>query len=463
MLRRRLSLLQAVSLNMAMMVGIGPFITIPELVKTMYGAHALLAWIVGALVAVADGLVWSELAAAFPGSGGTYHFYDAVYASTRVGRMMKFLFVWQFLFSGPLELASGAIGFGAYAGYLWPILKSPAAVLPIGSTLKWTLPFSQCLAVGLMAGVVLLAYRRIEVAGRLMVALWVGVLATLGWMIVSGLSGLDPALAFHVPPNSLRVNSDSFISMGKALGLAMYCYFGYYQVCYLGDEVTNPAHTIPRSILISTVSIALVYVALHIAVVGVLPLSQVATSTHVGSDFMLRRHGPTAAVVITLMILWTGATGTFAGVLGYARIPFAAAQAGHFFRGLAKTNPNGDFPARSLLLVGGLSAIACLADLPTVIAALMTSRILIQFVGQIFTVFYVRKKPDLMAKMPFRMWLYPLPALIALIGWLYIFGTSGVWIMTYGLASLGAGVLAFTVWDAEIRKLEATEIRGGLE
>src|SRR5205807_8034015 len=108
--KRRLTLLQAVSLNMGMMVGVGPFITIPMFVNELGGPQAMVGWVLGAMIAAADGLVWSELAAAFPGSGGTFHFYDAIYGSARLGRMLKFLFVWQFLFSAPLELGSGAVG-----------------------------------------------------------------------------------------------------------------------------------------------------------------------------------------------------------------------------------------------------------------------------------------------------------------------------------------------------------------
>ena len=122
MLERRLRLLQAVSLNMSMMVGIGPFITIPALVATLHGPQSMIGWILGAAVALADGMVWSELAAAFPGSGGTYHFYDAVYGESRAGRLLKFVFVWQFLFSGPLEVATGAIGMANYLGYFYPPL-----------------------------------------------------------------------------------------------------------------------------------------------------------------------------------------------------------------------------------------------------------------------------------------------------------------------------------------------------
>src|SRR4051812_13685740 len=173
MLRRRLSLLQAISLNMAMMVGIGPFITIPTFLATLGGPHAMLGWFLGAVVALADGLVWSELAAAFPGSGGTYHFFDAIYGESRLGRMLKFLFVWQFLFSAPLEVATGAIGLASYVGFLWPALKGTAwsrhLALPLVGDVAWTVSNGQLLAMLVMALIIGLAYRRIEVAGRLMV------------------------------------------------------------------------------------------------------------------------------------------------------------------------------------------------------------------------------------------------------------------------------------------------------
>src|SRR3954467_11465072 len=211
MLRRRLSLLQAISLNMSMMVGIGPFITIPEFLEKMGGPHAMIGWVLGALVALADGLVWSELAAAFPGSGGTYHFFDAVYGESRAGRLLKFLFVWQFLFSAPLEVATGAIGLAQYVGYLWPVFKQTAwhwqaaTAWPALGALDWEVSRGQFLAMGVMLAITALAYRRIEVAGRLMVVLWLGMLATVAWVIVAGLARFDAGLAFDFPEGALTL------------------------------------------------------------------------------------------------------------------------------------------------------------------------------------------------------------------------------------------------------------------
>ena len=459
MLRRRITLLQAVSLNMAMMVGVGPFITIPLFVAALHGPHAMVGWVLGAVVAVADGMVWCELAAAFPGSGGTFHFYDAIYGKARVGDLLKFLFVWQFLFSGPLELATGAIGLGQYASFLIKPLGAVAWSLPIGAGLEWTVYRYQVAAMAAMAAIVALAYRRIEAAGRLMVVLWAGMLVTVAWVIVAGLTHFRPALAFDVPEGATRVDTTFAYGLGVALGIAMYDFLGYYQVCYLGDEVAEPQRTLPAAILISAVTIALVYLTMNVGILGVLPWREVEQSRHIASDLMLRCYGPRAAAVMTAMILWTGAASTYAGVLGYGRIPYAAARSGHFFRALAATHPAGDFPHRSLLLVGALSAAACLVDLPTVIAALLASRILIQFVGQIATVAYLRTRPGWRERLPFRMPLYPLPALVALAGWLYVFATQGRRAIAYGLLSLALGALAFLLWERAGAR--GNDLRGG--
>jgi amino acid transporter len=455
MLDRRLSPLQAVSLNMGMMVGVGPFITIPMFVATLGGPQAMVGWVLGALIAAADGLVWSELAGAFPGSGGTFHFYDAAYGARRFGRMLKFLFVWQFLFSAPLELASGAIGLGQYAGFFAPALKRVAWTVHLpsgaGDAWVWQVTNGQLFGVATVLAIVGLAYRRIEAAGRLMVVLWGGMLLTVAWMIAAGLSGFDPGLAFAFPPDAWTLDARFARGLGLALGIAMYDLFGYYQVCYLGDEVVDPSRTIPRAILLSVLLISGIYLVMNVGILGHLPATAVMASSHIASDFMLHRYGPWAARAITAMILWTGATSMFAGILGYSRVPYAAARSGHFFAPLGADHPTGRFPHRSLLLVGGLTAIGCLFDLPTVIGALIASRILIQFVGQIATLAHVRRRPELAARLRFRMPLYPLPAGLALCGWLYVFGTLEPKVIAYGLASLGLGLVAFAVWDAARR------------
>jgi amino acid transporter len=456
MLERRLSLIQAVSLNMSMMVGIGPFITIPTLIATMKGPQSMAGWILGAAVALADGMVWSELAAAFPGSGGTYHFYDAAYGSTRAGRLLKFLFVWQFFFSGPLEVATGAIGLANYLGYFDPALSQEAwnwGTLFPGTDL--VVARGQLAAMVVMALVTMFAYRPIAVAGRLMVVLWVGMLITVAWVVATGLTHFEPARAFDFPAAAWHIDKSTAVGLGMALAIAMYDFLGYYQVCYLGDEVSSPSRTIPRSIMISVIGIGFVYLIMNISILGVVPWREVVESKHIASDLMQRVYGPKAAIAITVLIIWTALASMFAALLGYSRIPYAAARAGHFFKVFASVHPTGHFPHRSLMLFGALAALACLADLQTVINALLVSRILIQFVGQIATVVYLRIKRAGPSR-TYRMPLFPLPALLALAGWLFVFATSDRHVIAFGVASLLAGVIAFIFWDNAVA-------RGGLD
>jgi amino acid transporter len=459
MLERRLGLLEAVSLNMSMMVGIGPFITIPALLAAMHGPQAIIGWVLGAAIALSDGMVWSELAAAFPGTGGTYHYYDAAYRSSRLGRLLKFLFVWQFLASAPLEIATGAIGLAKYLSYFVPALayrawswgrllarEHPPASLDV----TW----EQVTAISIMGLATLLAYRRVAVAGRMMVVLWAGMLVTVAWVILTSFGHFNLRRAFDFPSIAWEMNWQTSVGLGTALGLAMYSYLGYYHICYLGDEVANPSRSIPRSILISVIAVGVLYLLMNLGILGVIPWREVAASEHIGSDLMLRVHGPWAASLVTILIIWTALASIFAGLLGYSRIPYASARAGHFIKAFAATHPTGHFPHRSLLLLSALAAIACLADLATVIAALLASRILIQFVGQIATVFYLRRQRDT-ATLPYRMPLFPLPALIALLGWLFVLSTSERHVLVYGLGSLALGILAFVAWDEVTRSLRS--------
>jgi amino acid transporter len=276
---------------------------------------------------------------------------------------------------------------------------------------------------------------------------------TILWMILAGLPHFDRSLVFNWGDWSEYSFSANLESSGVALGLAMYTYFGYYQVCYLGDEVLEPTRTIPRSIFISVILVALAYLLLNLVMVGAIPWPELAShESDAGSVYMGKLQGKWAAALVTCMILWTAAAGAFAAILGYARVPYAAARSGHFFRALAATHSNGDFPHRSLLLVAGLSMLACLADLETLIKAIMTSRILIQFVGQIGTVVFIRTRPELRSKLTFRMWLYPVPAVVALVGWLIVFVATDRSIILYGLGSMLLGVLIFSVWDIRSRQ-----------
>lgn len=443
----RLGLLQAVSVNMAMMVGVGPFITMPLFIGKMGGPHSLIVWLVAALVAVCDGMVWAELAGAFPGAGGTLHFYDQAYGRKPLGQLMKFLFVWQFLFSAPLEVASGALGFGLYLTYLFPDLNNVVTEWP------WKIQQYNLAAMVVMLGVIVLAWRNVQEAGRLMVVLCIGMLITMGLMILGCVTQADTGL-IHTASRQLTSAVSSamagdnklWLGVGAALAIGMYDFLGYYQVCYMGEEVKRPERTLPRSILISVLIIGGLYFCMNLSLFAVMPWEDVAKSEHIASDVFEKLYGGMAGKVMTAFILWTALASVYSAMLGYSRVPYAAARTGHFFPIFGRLHAKHHFPHYSLLVLGIIGALACLRNLDDVISALLTSRILIQFIGQILTVFYIRRVPELASRMKFRMPLYPLPAIIAFVGWLTVFLSADRPALEYGAWSLAAGLVAFGVW-----------------
>jgi amino acid transporter len=428
-LHRTFGLLEATAMNMSNMVGVGPFITIPLILASMGGPQAMLGWIVGAMIALCDGMVWAELAAAIPISGGTFEYLKVAFSSTRLGRLLPFLFIWQFILSGPLEIASGNIGLAQYLTYLVPLTSRQM----------------QLVAVGVAVLAVILLYRKISSVGKLMVALWVGMVLTIGVVMISGFRHFDSRLAFAFPPHAFGFSRGFALGLGSAMLIAMYDFLGYYSVCYIGDEVKQPSKTIPRSILISVIVIAAVYLCMNLSIIGVVPWQQAMKSPFIASEFMEKIYGHVGGVLVTLMIVWTAFASVFALMLAYSRIPFAAARDGFFFSPFARVHPKGDFPHVSLLVLGGVVVAASFFTLDEVIKALITTRILIQFIAQIAAVHLLRRQRP--GALTYRMALYPVPTTVALLGWLYIFSTSGTKYIAWGLVTLMAGVVAFLFWS----------------
>jgi amino acid transporter len=441
-LTRRFGLLQATALNMINMIGIGPFITIPLLMTALGGPQAMLGWIVGLVIVACDGMVWSELGAAMPSSGGSFGYLREAFGRETYGRLMAFLFVWQFILSGPLEIASGYIGFANYAGYLWTGLTP-----------------GRLLAISAMVGAVNVAllYRRITSIATITVTLWAGTMIAVVAVIATGARHFDPHVAFDFPPNAFKFSWGFLLGLGAASRIAVYDYLGYYDVCYIGDEVKDPGRVIPRSIVYSTAAVAVLYLAINLSIVGVVPWREfvpAASSPNaqfVVSVFMERIHGPAVASVFTVMILWTAFGSVFALLLGYSRIPYAAARDGYFLAPFGRLHPTGGFPHVSLLVLGALSIASSFFALDVVIDALVATRIVVQFLGQIAGVVLLRRRAPGMVR-PFRIWLYPAPVAIAALGWLFIFSTTGVRVMAFGLGVLMLGVLCFLAWSLQLRQ-----------
>jgi amino acid transporter len=439
---RHFGLLPATALNMTNMLGAGPFITIPLLMSAMAGPQALLGWVVALVIVICDGMVWSELGAAMPGSGGSFHYLREAFGPARFGRLMGFLFVWQFVLSGPLEIASGYIGFANYAGFVMHGMTRTHAIALIT-------------VVGLIN--IALLYRRIQSIAAITVSLWVGTLVTVLAVIITGAMHFNPRVAFDFPPGAFNFSLGFFLGLGAATRIGIYDYLGYYDVCYIGDEVRDPGRVIPRSIVISTAAVAVIYIAINLSIIGTIPWREfVPAEAHPESNFIVsvlmeKIYGTRVATIFTFLVLWTAFGSTFALLLGYSRIPFAAAESGYFFRAFGRLHPTRRFPYVSLLVIGAISIVAGFFSLGTVIDALIVTRILVQFMGQVVGVMLLRRRAPDMPR-PYRIWLYPIPALVALLGWIFVFATTQLQVILFGVGVLALGSLAFLLWSRSTKR-----------
>jgi APA family basic amino acid/polyamine antiporter len=423
----------ATALNMIDMIGVGPFITIPLVVSAMGGPQALLGWLLGALLAICDGLVWAELGAAMPGSGGSYRYLREIYGPKNLGRLVSFLFIWQISFSAPLSIASGAIGFAGYTSYLLPGLEHQYAThqwtlqLPLLGALqvRWLVAGTTFIAIAIVLIAVLLLYRRITHIGKISKVLWLGVMATIGWIIFAGFTHFNSARAFSFPPDAFSLSRNFWLGLGSAMLIATYDYWGAYNVCFIGDEIKDPGRNIPRAVLLSILFVAGLYLLMNVSILGVVDWHEMLRGSnsnnklYVVSTFMQRIYGPWAANLVTVMVMLTAFASVFSLILGYSRVPYAAALDGNYFKIFARVHPVHRFPHIALLALGGMGLLFCFFSLADVISALVVIRILLQFLLQAVGVIVLRiRRPEM--PRPFRMWLYPIPALLAILGFTYI-------------------------------------------
>ncbi len=429
LLERRLGLAQATAINMTDMVGIGPFITLPMVIQLMGGPYFLYAWLAGAVLSFVDATIWSELGAAFPKAGGSYNFLKEAYGKEKAGKFFSFLFVWQTMIQAPLVIASAAIGFAKYFSYLVPLTSIT----------------SKMISGSVVILIVVLLYRKIEAIGKISVALWVGVMVTILWIIGGGIAQgnfLQPVQHIN---DGLTLNYAFVTAIGFASVKSVYSYLGYYNVCHLGGEIINPTKNIPRSMYLSIGGIAVLYLMMNISVVSVVPWQEAKDSEFVVSLFIQRIAGNSFANVATCLILWVAFASVFSATLGYSRIPYAAATDGAFFKVFARVHPTKHFPHISLLFLGSVAFIfSLLFRLGDVISAILAMRILIQFIGQAIGLLMLRrqrKSSDFPYKMPF----FPLPVYLAIAIWLFILFSTGWQMVSYGLIVIALGATVYVV------------------
>jgi fructoselysine transporter len=450
-LTRRIGLLQAVTINMTQMCGIGPFVTIPLMVAAFGGPQAIIGWIAGAILALADGLLWAELGSSLPGSGGTYVYLREAF-QYRTGRLMPFLFIWTAILFIPLIMSTGIQGMVQYLQYLWPSM---------------TLGQGDILGIGLTALLVLLLWRRIENIGRLTIGMWAVMIVCVCSVILACFTHFHAAQAFTWPHGAVEPLHGSFwIGFAAGLTIGVFDYLGYHTTAYLGAEIKNPGRVMPRSIIISIAAIAVIYLVMQIGVVGVVPWRDMLNtnsidSTSIGSAVLQQTWGKGAAQVVTVLVVITAFASVFTGLLGGSRVPFDAARDGMFFRSFGRLHRKHEFPTVGLLVMGVMTALSFLfarhigssashPPLSVLISLLTTVMVIVQSLAQIAAVTVLRKRQPNLSR-PYKMILYPLPSIVAGAGWLTVYlwadkANPGVHPIEWSLGWLALGVVAFLLW-----------------
>ncbi len=413
-LQRGLGTAGALGANIIDMVGVGPFLTLPLIVGVMGGPQAMLGWVAGALLSLMDGCIWSELGTAHPEAGGSYAYLQASFPSPW-GRALSFLYAWQLLFSAPLSIASGCIGFAQYASWFLP-----------GSShrLHTALAMAACVACTLL---LMQPVRRIGAATKVLGGV---VLLTLCAVIFVGFLHFSAARAFSFPPGAFHLDGAFLLGLGGGLLISAYDYWGYYNVCFLGGEVVRPERTIPRAVLGSIAIVGTLYLLMNISVLGVLPWQALAredagarqytiavfAEQAFASHIWAHAAGSAAVVLIALAAL----ASVYALLLGYSRIPYAAARDGNFPAVFARLHPRYRVPTVALLMLCGVTLACCVLRLQEVIASLVVIRLVFQFLLQGVAVMLPRHRAARQRAGSFRMPLYPLPAALAMCGFVYI-------------------------------------------
>ena len=433
-LQRSLGLFQSTVLNMIDMVGIGPFVTLPIVIGLM-GGMFLYAWIAGAILSIVDAMIWSELGAAYPLAGGSYNFLKEAYGKNGMGRMMSFLYVWQTVIQAPLVAASAAIGFAQYMGYLVHLD-----------------PWQQKAVSGLVIiFITFLLYRKIDSIGKIGVLLWTGVILTLGWIIIGGIAHgnfLQPLKDINADFSWNQLASFAF---GQACIKSVYSYLGYYNVCHLGGEIKNPGRNIPRSMFISVIGIAILYLSMNMSVSSVISWQEIkqvydsGVNSFIVSTFIERLYGRGAANIATIMILWVALASLFAVMLGYSRVPYAAAQDGTFFRIFGKLHPTRHFPYVSLLILAAFAFVfSLLFRMKDIISGILAMRIMVQFIGQAIGVVLLRRRNG-KTNLPYKMPAYPLPVIVAILMWLFVFWATGLQVILSFFIVFGSGIVVYLI------------------
>lgn len=446
----RLGLKESVAVNVAMIVGSGIFLTIPLIMKNVSAAMVPLVWLAAIGLMSADGFIWCELARRYPGSGGSYRYFLEGFGEARYGKFFAFLFIWQFLWSGPLEVATGLISMAQVLTALTPEMSdwcqahSWHTKLFEGSARTIALTLGPKQLVSLAIGTIILAIllQRIAFVGKVALTFTIVVIMAILWIIVVG--WWNPA---SITSRAEQLSEPAFTAAGfsTAMTLAMYCFLGYYHVCYISDELKTPERTVPRAVVLSILVVSSMFLLLHGTMLKHFDGVTISGMQNLPAEFMRKLYGAWAALLVSALLVWSSFGSTMSAMLGYSRVPYSAARLGHFFRIFDRLHPVRQIPHVSLYFVAALTLLWTLFDLSDVIDALLAFRIIGQFAIQVVLFVYLTVVWDKTFSLP-RKLACLLVGSLALTGWLFLLVATPWPLLLLAISLSLVGVVLYGVW-----------------
>ena len=450
---RGLGLWSAVAIVIGDTIGTGVFLVSSDMARAV-GSAALVfaAWIVGGLIVLFGAFCYAELGAAFPKAGGAY-----VYLERGLGPLWGFLFGWMSAFlERPVAMATLAAGCLRFAGFLLPAVAAPLAPIHLAGY-EFTFTLAQPLAAAIVVVITAVNYLSVRMGGAIQVLLTSLKVGTILLIVVLG-AALGKRVAGCAAPAITPLRLGTLGAFLTALVPAMWAYNGFNDLGDLGEEITEPHKNIPRAIILGLLTVGGLYLLANVIYFHVLPFPQLAQSQHVASDVVQSFAGRQGAAWLTVAMAISALGALHVVELTGARIPYAMARDGAFFRFAERIQPRFRTPSGALLLEGSVAAVLALSGTFEQLYSLFVFAVWIFFALVALALIRLRRREPNLHR-PYRTWGYPWTPIIFLIAAIAL--TVNLWLdrpvrSSLGLAVILAGVPFFYYWRRQARSVPRT-------
>jgi len=352
-LERKLGLFPLTNIVIANMVGSGIFTTSGLLMKDLHHPVVMLGlWVVGGLVALCGALSYGELGAAFPHAGGEYAFLSRLYHP-----ILGFLSGWVSFFVGfSAPIAASAIGFSEYSTRAFPGLLHPGI---IGGASEAAV-MKKLYAILIIAAFTFLHTRGLETGARVQNALTGLKILLIVGLVAAGFAVGKGSLGHLVAAAPFRFDFGGLKTLGLSLMWIMFAYSGWNASAYVGSEVKNPSRNLPRSLLIGTGVVMILYIALNLFYIYAIPPAQMEGVISVGGLAAGNLFGKSAETVLSVLISFALFSSLSAYLILGPRVYYSMARDGIFFKSIAYVDPKCCVPTRSIVLQGAIASVMVL-------------------------------------------------------------------------------------------------------